>query len=114
MHRQNELLEAIAKVSVSKAKPPGYTRDITEFPKFNWPSIDAKVIEFDDYGPTIVEWNRHRYYRRSPENNFGTAIFFSRSLGKKEDGGNNYERLITFKPKPEVTAISRAAEAAIG
>ena len=49
------------------------------------------------------------------DNAYGAVIFFSRCIGKAEDGSNQYERLITFEPLSElkVEPISRKAEQVI-
>jgi multisubunit Na+/H+ antiporter MnhB subunit len=60
---------------------------------------------------TLVEYRGKTYKRRSPENKFGAAIWFSRSVGKDEEGQNQYEKFITFKEMAPAEPLSRAAEA---
>ena len=90
---------------------PNLLYPLERFAGFDWQSIGATVLESDRHGATLVSWAGRIYSRRSPSNKFGDAIWFSRSLGKGEDGSPNYERLITFKliryevdPVPEKVA----------
>ena len=76
---------------------PSYQYDLSAFPRFDWESIGAVVLERDKCGATVVSWGGHDYIRRSPQNKFGEAIWFSRCTGKDENGENAYQRLITFK-----------------
>lgn len=87
------------------AAAPNYTRALTEFKSFDWNSIGASVIQRDDSGATIVRWGNHDYVRRSPANKFGEAIWFSRSVGRDEQGHTTYERLITFKRMASAEAL---------
>ena len=91
---------------------PNYQALFDEYKNFNWEEIGAKIEQVDSYGVATVLWGGNRFVRRSPENAFGAAIYFSRCIGKDESGKNQYERLITFKPQSEVKArpISREAE----
>ncbi|PSF33871.1 hypothetical protein C7H19_19295 [Aphanothece hegewaldii CCALA 016] len=116
--RQVAALEkiAIALDRLAPEKPaPNYKQSLKNFPTFDWSSIDAEVEKMDRYGAAIVIWNNQRYVRRSPENSYGAAIFFTRCVGKDETGKNKYERLITFEPIQElkVRPISRDAESMI-
>ena len=88
-----------------RAAAPCYTRSLAEFSNFDWASIGASVIQSDSSGATIVRWVNHDYVRRSPANKFGEAIWFSRSVGRDEQGNTAYERLITFKRLPAAEAI---------
>jgi hypothetical protein len=93
---------------------PEYTADIGRYLTFDWSSIDATVEDSDEFGPRSVRWNGKSYYRRSPENKFGEAIFFSKSSGHRDEGGNVvFHRLITFRKPTDVGPISRGAEKAI-
>ncbi len=96
------------------SKPPQWCKPIKEFKNFDWQTIGATVIKSDRYGAAVVEWKSREYVRRSPENKFATAIYFSRSIGKDPTTGKaNYERLITFKELASAEPISRKAEAQI-
>ncbi|NJL01045.1 MAG: hypothetical protein HC838_17525 [Spirulinaceae cyanobacterium RM2_2_10] len=109
--RMIELLETInAKLDLNAAAP-NFERQLSDFGDFDWASIQARVIERDRYGPTLVEWRGRQYKRRSPDNKFGAAIWFSRAIGKEGDRVK-YERLITFRSSDsdEVEPISRQAE----
>jgi hypothetical protein len=107
---------AIALEGIKPEKPaPNYKKDLKNFPDFNWEQIGAQVEKKDQYGAATVLWNAQRYVRRSPENAYGTAIFFTRCVGKDETGKNKYERLITFEDVKEIKVrpISQEAESII-
>jgi len=86
---------------------------ISEFKTYNWERIGATVIQADNIGAHVVSVNDREYIRRSPENKFTTAIFFSRYIGLDGNGNKQYERLITFKQPPDPNPISRKAEGLI-
>ncbi|PMB14898.1 single-stranded DNA-binding protein [Fischerella thermalis] len=107
--RQMAALERIAE-ALDRLAPntaPNYQRSIEDFKHFDWASINATVERSDQYGAAIVNWRGYQFIRRSPSNKFGEAIWFSRCVGKGDDGENKYERLVTFKPlsKKEVEPI---------
>lgn len=77
---------------------PNLVRPLSEYASFDWSSIGARVVQSDPSGPTHVEHDGALYTRRSPQNKYGAAIWFSRSVGRDEEGGAQYIRLITFKP----------------
>ena len=121
----NELLQMIAEslqgiesnlrqIAVSSNPAPNYQRPLDEYPTFDWPTIGATVLNRDGDGPTAVEWNGQVFTRRSPDNSFGSAIWFSRSAGKDSEGKNKYVRLITFKPPSESGPIGAKAKKVIG
>lgn len=94
---------ACALESQAKETPaPNYQRPLEQFADFDWASIGATVERSDQYGAAIVSWRGQQFIRRSPSNKFGEAIWFSRCVGKDEQGENRYERLITFKPVSKV------------
>lgn len=105
------LLERIAPTD---QKAPGWVKPLTDFLHFDWDSIGATVTSVDDSGASIVEWNGKQFVRRSPNNKFGEAIWFSRSTGEKDSEGKTvYERLVTFKEsdvEPIPAKISRTIE----
>lgn len=110
-----DALENLVRLQTPKA--PDYQYTLADFRGFNWESIDAKVIASDRHGPTEVRYYGLVYKRRSPNNNFGEAVFYSRHSGQKADGSAAYERLISFKqpakvrPVPEETREAMGAEA---
>jgi hypothetical protein len=119
LNRIADALERIAtalELTAGEKPAPNYREDIKNYPKFDWTSIGAEVLKADRYGAGLVRWRGKNYTRRSPQNNFGTTVFFSRCTGKDETGRNVYERLITFSPVEEVKIrpISREAESSIG
>lgn len=108
-------LESIAR-AMAHQSAPDYQHDLTDFPDFDWKSIGATVTLRDRFGAAAVSWGGHIYSRRSPQNKFDVAIWFSRCTGKQSDGSNAYERLITFKripaaePLPERVSRQLAAK----
>lgn len=107
-------LEKIAELlqqQLPRPPAPNYQAALEAFSDYDWSSIGAKVEMKDRYGVAVVSWRGEFYKRRSPQNVFGAVIFFSRAI-KQENGTNNYERLITFKPFKDldVQPISRTAE----
>jgi len=108
-------IEAILRqMAISSNTTPDYQRLLSEYPSFDWPSIGATVLNRDGDGVTAIEWNGQIFTRRSPDNSFASAIWFSRSAGKDSEGKNKYVRLITFKPHSESGPIGAKAKRAIG
>jgi len=70
-----------------------YVRPLSDYRDFEWEKIGARVMGRDRYGATMVEVGMDIYVRRSPDNKYESAIWFSRSLGE----GNGYEKLIVFR-----------------
>lgn len=113
MQRQNALLERIA-TSLERMAPdggaPNIQKNIEEFRSFDWGSIGAKVVQSDSHGPATVEHGGKIYTRRSPQNKYDAAIWFSRSTGEKDGEGRTiYERLISFKTLKGADPISAKA-----
>ena len=95
---------------------PNYRRKLTEYPSFDWASIDAEVVNTDGYGVQAVQWGGYEWTRKSPDNAYGDDVFFSRSIGKDESGKHIRVRLIGFYSPRQQSAprpISRGAEAAL-
>ena len=98
LHQQQlEMLTRIAESLENQKGTPNYQIQLAEFAQFDWSGIGATVEQRDRDGVAIVVWRGKRYVRRSVANKFQPAIWFSRSLGKDEEGNSRYERLITFK-----------------
>ena len=104
----------LRQMAISSNTTPNYQRLLSEYPSFDWPSIGATVLNRDGDGVTAIEWNGQIFTRRSPDNSFASAIWFSRSAGKDSEGKNKYVRLITFKPHSESGPIGAKAKRAIG
>lgn len=87
----------VALMAIASVNPPNWRRPLAAY-KNGWVAqIGGSVVSSDEHGPTVVAWMGHCYTRRAGENKkFGTAIWFSRSMGKNEAGETNYARLITF------------------
>lgn len=113
MHQQNALMERIA-IALERMAPdsgaPNLQKPIEEYKGFNWAAIGARVVQSDQYGPAIVEWGGKQFTRRSPQNKFSAAIWFSRSTGAKDGEGRTiYERLISFKVLEGADPVSAKA-----
>lgn len=104
---------ALRDIAVASNPAPNYRRSLSEYPTFDWSSIGATVIREDADGPAVVEWNGQQFVRRSADNRFDAALWFSRSIGKDADGNNKYARLITFKPAGAAEPIAAKAKKAI-
>jgi len=96
-------LDLLALAAAPKA--PNYQRPLSEFRDFDWESINAEVLVADKHGVAQLKWNGYIFTRRSPSNNFGEAIFFTRPDGKDAEGRNRYVRLITFKAPTKARSI---------
>jgi hypothetical protein len=121
---QNEILRMIAaslqgveahlrQMAISSNPAPNYQRPLSEYPTFDWPSIGATVLNRDEDGVTAVEWNGQVFTRRSPNNKFDAAVWFSRHLGQDADGNKRYARLISFRALGDVEPIATKAKKAI-
>jgi len=121
---QNGILRTIAaslqgleshlrQIALSSNPAPNFQRPLNEYPKFDWPSISATVLNRDGDGATAVEWNGQVFTRRSPSNKFDAAVWFSRHLGQDSDGNKRYARLITFRALSDAEPIAAKAKKAI-
>ena len=113
--QQVELLTRVVELlEKNQTGTPNYQVQLAEFGEFDWSSIGARVEQRDKDGVATVLWRDRRYVRRSVSNRFQPAIWFSRSMGKDDEGNSRYERLITFKelagaePLPEQVRRSPA------
>lgn len=102
---QTALLERIA-IAVEGNQPvPNYLVTLSSFAQFDWSTIGATVETRDRDGAAVVLWHGNRYTRRSASNKFQPAIWFSRAIGKDDQGTTQYERLITFKQTAEAEPL---------
>lgn len=106
----DRIARGLETIALSNATEPAFVKSLDDYPTFDWSTIGAVVTEQDRDGATVVEWGGYSWKRRNPSNNFGDAIFYTRPIGKKEDGSNKYARLITFKDLGKVKAINRDTE----
>jgi hypothetical protein len=124
LSEQNEILRVIAaslqgveshlrQMALSSNPAPNYQRPLSEYPTFDWSSIGAIVLNRDDDGVTAVEWNGQVFTRRSPNNKFAEAVWFSRHLGQDADGNKRYARLISFRALSDAEPIAAKAKKAI-
>jgi hypothetical protein len=116
-HRQMIALESIAAslqtMAGAQQKGARHTRPIAQFKGFDWSSINATVDKSDRYGAAVVHCNGHIYTRKSKPD-FGDDVWFSRSLGKGEDGRSQYDVLIKFIAPPKVRSLSQDLVDALG
>ncbi len=107
------IADALERLAPQTTAAPNYQRPLDEFPTFDWESIGVEVVKKDRYGAGVVIWQGKQFTRRSPENEFGAAVWFARCVGKDENGRNKYERLITFSSVQErkIKPVSREVEA---
>lgn len=89
--------ESVAQMVSSNTTAPNLTAPLESFATFDWSSLGATVERSDQYGAAIVNWKGMQFVRRSPSNKYEPSVWYSRSVGRDDDGNNKYERLITFK-----------------
>ena len=90
-------LERIAIALESAPRPaPDIVKDLSDYPQFDWQSINAEVVARDNDGAVAVRHQGKIYIRRNPQNKYGPTVWYSRATGKENDE-MSYERLITFK-----------------
>ncbi len=94
-------------ITNQQIKDPDYQHGLAEYQDFDWNSIGAKILDRDTDGVSAVSWQGKIYKRRSPENKFAPAIWFSRKQG------NDYYKLITFKTIEAAEPLSRKVLAKI-
>lgn len=107
---------AVALEKLARGNEPeelNYVKPIDDYRAFAWEGIGASIVQQDADGPTHVEQGGFLWTRRSPQNKFEPAIWFSRPNGKDDDGNVRYLRLITFRTIKDADPLPRkAAEAA--
>jgi len=108
-----EIESHLRQIAISSDPAPNYQRALSEYPGFDWSSIGATVLKEDSDGASIVEWNGRTFTRRSANNKYPEAVWFSRPAGKDADGKIRYPRLVTFKRPSEAEPIAAKAKRAI-
>lgn len=103
-------LESIAQATA--ATSPNYRYPFEQYPNFDWSLINARPLEQDQYGVTVVNWNGYTWKRRSWPTKYGLVIGFSRADGMGEDGVN-WLTLITFKKMTHVEPLPEKVQQAI-
>lgn len=103
----------LRQIALSSNPAPNYQRPLSKYHGFDWSSIGAGILKEDEDGVSSVEWNGQVFTRRSPNNKFDAAIWFSRCVGKDSDGNNRYVRLITFKAASDAEPIAAKAKKAV-
>ncbi len=86
--------EALAQGQQRKTSSPArFIKPIEEFPNFDWNSIGAK-IEYRDSDRIVagVSYRGATYERKSKHGD----VWFSRNVGRDDDGNPIYETLIKF------------------
>lgn len=111
LHRIAVALETLA---MANAPAPNFAKPIEAYAPFDPSTIGAIGKERDEHGWTALEWGGYIWTRRSPQNKFGEAIWFSRPVGKNADDGSvKYIRLITFRKFTEAEPLPRKVEALV-
>jgi len=108
----NRIAIALETLAMANAPAPNFAKPIESYRNFDFDSIGATVKATDGNGAIALEWGGYTWTRRSPSNKFSEAIWFSRPLGKAEDGSVKYARLITFRKFNEAEPLPRKTEAA--
>lgn len=113
----NESLKTIARAH--KPPAPNWKRPLKDYGLAFFQAKGIKIIEQDEHGPTLVSFDDELYTRRVPSNQkYGMAVWFSRAVGKDEDGENQYETLVRFKDftpaEPMDNKTAKAVENARG
>jgi hypothetical protein len=104
-HLLQQLVQQLNQQAQTDRPAPNYQSRIEDFQNFDWARIGATVEYSDGDGVAVVSWGGNQYLRRSAQNKFKPAIWFSRAVGKDENGENRYERLISFKQLAEVEPL---------
>ncbi len=91
---------------------PNYKRGLANFKSFDFARLGIRAVKSDADGPSVLEWNNHFFTRRAGKGKFGTAVWFSRPIGKGEgeDEECRFERLITFKDYSEAESLPAEAK----
>jgi hypothetical protein len=108
----DRIARALETLAMANAPAPNFAKPIQMYANFEFEGIGAKVKAKDTHGVSAVEWGGYIWTRRSPQNKFGEAIWFSRPLGKAEDGSVKYARLITFRKFTEAEPLPARTERA--
>ena len=109
----NRIANALEAIALTNAPAPNFVKPIESYASFDFTAIGALVKGHDANGPTELEWGGYLWTRRSPQNKFGEAIWFSRATGKDAEGNVKYSRLITFKKLTEAEPLPRKVEALV-
>lgn len=76
---------------------PNYRRRLSEFPGFDWQSINAMIVARDRHGEVSeVEWYGHRFDRSTGEKFGGEFVIFSRPAPDWSQTNKVYYTLIRF------------------
>ncbi len=95
----------VQQLAIAANPAPNYQKPLADYWNFDWSLIGAIPRSSDQEGATSVEWNGRLFTRRSPQNKFQEAVWFSRAVGKDDLGNNKYEKLITFKNAGEAEEL---------
>lgn len=98
-----------AALEAQHAEEETITMPLGDYKTYDWPSIGAKPVTTDEDGVAQV-WHEGKVYTRRTNDKFGQDIWFSRCVGKNEDGTPRYHKLIEFKPLKPAEPIGRKTE----
>jgi hypothetical protein len=114
--RTNNLIGQLIKTTDRLAQDsaplsPNYRRKLSEFPTFDWASIDARVVAVDTKGfAADVEWRGHRFDRSSGSKFDGDFIIFSRPSPEWSQQNKVYYTLIKFADYNKFQPVAAQAE----
>ena len=67
------------RLMASRVNAPNYKRDLSEWNRGRIDQLCAelqiRIVKKDSDGPSVLEWNHHRYQRRGGKGKFGKAIW---------------------------------------
>jgi hypothetical protein len=80
---------------------PKLRRKLEDYSSFDWVTIGAQVVGYDEYGATEVSWGGHIWSRRRSKNEdqYGQSVWFNRTIAGEGNNGAKYLKLITFAEK---------------
>lgn len=93
---------------------PNFFKNLSAFPTFDWSTINAKVVESDRDGVSVVEWEGRMFTRRKGNADYDPALYFSVCTGKDDAGKNKYDRLITFKQPSKAKRVPEETKELVG
>jgi len=104
--RWNRLLSSLERIAAAlEMQVPDmiHKRRIQDYDGFDFATIGAEVVDSDQYGATQILYRGKIYKRRSGKEDYGVAVWFSRSLGS-----NQWETAIKFVPVTESKPLGKA------
>lgn len=100
--RLTSIAESLAQMAAANLPAePNYRFPFKEFFTFDWGRIGARVVQGDEYGPSVIEWNGHANWTRryaAAKGGRPASIWYSRAMAAEDaDSGVQWYTLITFR-----------------